>query len=127
MTDGDKVSGTLIGESLRVGAVLDGVTLTVKRIWREDAGDQAVGQPERWTFIEFEAPLAEAPRLVESLSETLESEGGWYCDLRSDLETYVVFSGRSFRYARGDESARHQVEEYARSVGVPEHELDWPV
>jgi hypothetical protein len=42
-------------------------------------------------------------------------------------ETFVVFSGRIFRYRRGDQTARTAVEAHARSVGVPESELDWPV
>ena len=31
-----------------------------------------------------------------------------------------------FRYPRGDRAARAQAEEYGRSVGVPEAQLDWP-
>ena len=56
----------------------------------------------------------------------LERTGGWYCDFRNDTETFVVFAGRTFHY-RGDEPGRAAVAEYARSVGVPEEQLDWPV
>ena len=38
---------------------------------------------------------------------------------------FVVFSGRIFRYRRGDETERAKVADYARSVGVPEQQLDW--
>jgi hypothetical protein len=31
-----------------------------------------------------------------------------------------------FRYTRGDRSARAEVEAHARSVGVPEAQVDWP-
>jgi hypothetical protein len=37
----------------------------------------------------------------------------------------VVFSGRIFRYRRGDKSERAKVEEHARAVGVPDEQLDW--
>jgi hypothetical protein len=37
----------------------------------------------------------------------------------------VVFSGRIFRYRRGDRSERAKVEAYARSIGVPDEQLDW--
>jgi hypothetical protein len=40
-------------------------------------------------------------------------------------ETFVVYAGRVFRYASGDKAARAGAEEYGRSVGVPEPQLDW--
>ncbi len=38
----------------------------------------------------------------------------------------VVFHGRVFKYPTGDSTRRAEVEGYARSVGVPEAQLDWP-
>ena len=121
------INGTLIGESVRVGAALEGVLLTVEKIYRADAGDQAAGQPLTWTFIEFAIPDDRAEALAEALSRALEPQFGWYCDFRSHDKTFVVFSQRIFRYPRGNQAARAEVEAYARSVGVPESELDWPV
>jgi hypothetical protein len=118
-------SGNLLGESVRVGACLEGVALKVSKVYRVDAGDEAAGQPRTWTFIEFEVPDHEAERLAKGLSEVLDPAHGWYCDFRTPEETFVVFSGREFRYRRGDRTARAEVEDYARSVGVPESQLDW--
>ncbi len=120
------VTGALIAESLRNGASLEGVTLTVTRIAREEAGDTDAGQPRTWTFIEFAAAAADADRLADTLSRVLDERLGWYCDFRSLTETFVVFSGRVFRYPRGDADRRREVEEHGRSVGVPESQLDWP-
>jgi hypothetical protein len=78
-----------------------------------------------WTFIEFEIPDDEAERLANGLSEVLDPAHGWYCEFRTSDETFVVFSGRQFRYRRGDRSGRIEVEIYGRSVGVPESQLDW--
>lgn len=119
--------GTLIAESLRVGAVLDDVTLTTTKISRVDVGDVDAGQPKTWTFIEFEVRDEDAERLVDWLEHSLQQPGGWYCDFRSNDETIVVFAGRTFRYRRGDESRRAAAVEYGRSAGVPEAQLDWPV
>jgi hypothetical protein len=119
------VQGSLIGESLRVGGALEGVPLTVRKVTRADCGDEQAGQPRFWTFIDFEAPTAAAASLAEALSGVLDASLGWYCDFRSADETFVVFAGRVFRYARGDRAARAAAEEYARSVGVPEPQLDW--
>jgi len=100
------LDGTLIAESLRVGSVLEGLALTVAKISRSDLGDVAAGQPRTWTFVEFDAADEDAERLANALERVLERAGGWYCDFRSEQETFVVFAGRTFRYPRGDESGR---------------------
>jgi hypothetical protein len=120
------IAGVLIAESLRTGARLEGVTLTVRRIARDDDGDTDAGQPLTWTFIEFEAPLDEAEELAVALSRVLDKRLGWYCDFRSPTETFVVFAERVFRYRRGDKGGRSEAEAHARSMGVPESQLDWP-
>jgi hypothetical protein len=120
------IAGVLIAESLRTGARLEGVTLMVRRITREDDGDTDAGQPLTWTFIEFEAALEEADRLAVALSRALDKKLGWYCDFRSPTETFVVFAERVFRYPRGDRVGRSEAEAHARSMGVPESQLDWP-
>jgi hypothetical protein len=82
-------------------------------------------QPPRWTLMWFEAADADAERLAEALTDALEAKGGWYADFYSDTDVTVVFSGRIFRYRRGDNNERAKVEDYARSVGVPDEQLDW--
>ncbi len=121
------LTGTLIAESLRVGGTLDGIALHDMRISRADVGDVEAGQPRTWTFLEFEVSDDETQRLAEALQEALDAVGGWYCDFRSADETFVVFCGRIFRYPRGDTTRRAEAEEYGRSVGVPEAQLDWPI
>jgi hypothetical protein len=119
--------GTLIAESLRVGAVLDDVALAATKISRADVGDVDAGQPKTWTFIEFEVRDEDAERLVDWLEHSLQQPGGWYCDFRSDDETFVVFTGGTFRYRCGDESGRAAAVESGRSAGVLEAQFDWPV
>ena len=120
------IAGGLIAESLRIGAVLDGVPLTVERISRADVGDVEAGQPRTWTFLDFQAADEDADRLADLLKDALDANGGWYCDFRTEDTTFVVFSGRIFRYPRGDPTGRAQAEAHARSVGVPEPQIDWP-
>ena len=121
------IEGTLIAESIRVGAELDGVRLVTRKISRSAAGDAAVGQPELWTLIEFEAEEPDAGLLADALAKVLDRQYGWYTDFRTPDETFVVYSGRVFRYPRGDSPGRAEAMAYGRSVGVPEHQLDWPV
>ena len=116
--------GVLLAESLRVGASLNELNLTVTKLSREDIGDLSAGQPRTWTLIHFSVPATRAQALATWLVEALD-EGGWYCDFRTPDETFVVFAGRKFRYPRGDRRGREQAAEYARSVGVPEAQIDW--
>jgi hypothetical protein len=120
------VEGTLIAESIRVGAELGGVRLVVRTIRRAAAGDAAAGQPELWTFIEFEAEEHDAGILARALADALDQQYGWYTDFRTPDETFVVYSGRVFRYSRGDDAGRAEAAAYGRSLGVPENQLDWP-
>jgi hypothetical protein len=79
-----------------------------------------------WTFIEFEVDDQVVAALADSLSRSIDPSAGWYCDFRDDEETFVVFAGRVFRYSRGESEGRSEAESYARSVGVPAAQLDWP-
>jgi hypothetical protein len=121
------VIGTLIAESLRVNSVIEGVTLEVTKVSCSDVGDVAAGQPRTWTFIEFAVADGEVDDLARSLERALDPDGGWYCDFRSDDETFVVFADRTFRYPRGDARGRAAAAAYGRSMGVPESQLDWPL
>jgi hypothetical protein len=120
------ITGTLIAESLRVGAELGGVRLVVGKVRRADQGDTGAGQPEVWTLIEFEADEADAGALAAAFSEVLDQPGGWYVDFRTPAETFVVYARRVFRYPRGDASGRAEAAAYGRAVGVPGDQLDWP-
>jgi hypothetical protein len=118
------LTGVLISESLRDGGELR-VPLECTRIWRSGATGATGAQPETWTLMEFRAPREEAERLAEALAGCLLAEGGWYTDFHTPDESFVVFADRIFRYPRGDTAGRAEAERYARSVGVPESQLDW--
>jgi len=117
-------TGALIVESLRVGTVLSGVTLQVSKVSRADLGDTSAGQPLTWTFVHFDIADDDAEQLAAQLEQALEP-GPWYCDFHSGTDTFVVFAGRTFCYPRGDHAGRAVAADHARSVGVPEAQIDW--
>lgn len=120
------LNGTLLAESLRVGAELTLPGLRLTRVSRADVSASARStQPSVWTFLEFEAEDELAAPLAEALAGVLLAEGGWYGDFRVGGDHVVVFAGRIFRYRRGDADARAEVVVYGASVGVPAHQLDW--
>lgn len=116
--------GTLVGESLRAGATLEGMPLRLYRVTAVEVFDPAPGQPPRWTLLEFGAEDAEAPNLAAALARCLD-EGPWYASFATLEDAFVVFADRVFRYRRGDRSGRARAAQYARTMGVPAAQLDW--
>jgi hypothetical protein len=122
-------TGTLIAESLRVGASLD-VPLAVRAVERVaptnlSERQRAAGLPERWTLLHFEVDDAEAERLADALAPALD-DVGWYVDFHTAEESFVVFAGRVCRYARDDTEGRAAAEAAARERDVPDEQIDWP-
>ena len=121
------VKGTLLAESLKVGAELNVPGLRLTRVARRDLwASVSAAQPPVWTFLEFEADDDVAGPLAESLAGALLADGGWYADFSAADDHIVVFSGQVFRYQRGDLDGRKQAMDYGRAMGVPDHQLDWP-
>lgn len=118
------LAGALIIESLRVGVVLDDLGLVVRRLSRAAPTHVTPEQPAVWTLLEFHSDTADPDQLAESLSRALDSPG-WYANLDSDGQVYVVFPGRVFRYSRDDDARHEEALAYARSVGVPKEQCDW--
>jgi hypothetical protein len=78
------------------------------------------------TFIDFEAGDADADPIASALAGALEPEGAWCADFRAGTDHVVVFANRVFRYRSGDTAGRAGAVAYGRTVGVPDHQLDWP-
>lgn len=117
-------TGYVIAESIRVGAHVDGLPLTLTSIERYPIENPAAGQPSAWTMIHFAFPDHAAERLAEVLAGALD-QPGWYANFDSRGDTFVIFPGRVVRYRRGDPEARAEAEAHARALGIPESQLDW--
>jgi hypothetical protein len=121
------VEGTLLAESLKIGAELSVAGLRLMRVSRRDvSASVSATQPPVWTFLEFEADDVMAGPLAEALARSLLAEGGWYADFRAADDHVIVFAGKIFRYQRGDQDGRAEAMDYGRAMRVPEHQLDWP-
>ncbi|WP_055617416.1 hypothetical protein [Streptomyces phaeochromogenes] len=119
------LEGVLIAESLRAGAQLTGIPLRITKLTRVEMTDPGQDQPRLWTLLDFAADELEAERLADQLASSLSSTGGWYTDFHTSRETFVVFADKVFRYPRGHAEGRREAQDYGRSVGVPEQQLDW--
>jgi hypothetical protein len=76
--------------------------------------------------MDFTCGDEDADRLAAELADGL-AAGKWYADYSTDTVKYVVFALRIFRFLRADDRGRSEAIAHARSVGVPEAQLDWPV
>jgi hypothetical protein len=119
------LSGTLIAESIQVGAELRVDGLAVTRIFRKDFPDEPPGMPTTWTCIEFQAADERADELAGQLAGVLVAEGGWYADFGVGDDHVVVFARKVFRYPKGDAAGRAEATRYGLSVGCPADQLDW--
>ncbi|MEU9171243.1 hypothetical protein AB0D34_26150 [Streptomyces sp. NPDC048420] len=119
------ISGYVIGESLRPGAVFEPRGLRLRKVGRVEIDGAADAQPAVWTLVEWESDGDDVGALADALAEALEPELGWYADFVAGDERVVVFAGKVFRYRRGDAAGRAEAVAYGRSVGTPEHQLDW--
>jgi len=119
------VRGYIIVEGIRLGSWLENLKLSLIRIERSEFRNPGPDQPAVWTTVHFES--SEYPeRLATALSEALDDNPSrWYTDFATDLEKFVIFPKRVFRYPIGDLARRAEAQEYARSIGVPQWQVDW--
>lgn len=93
------ITGYVLGESLRPGAVFAPHGLRIRKVERVDNSASATaGQPGAWTFIEWETDddSASGP-IAEALAAALEPTHGWYADFTVGDERVVVFARKATR------------------------------
>jgi len=119
------LEGVLIAESLRAGAQLTGIPLQITKLTRVEMTNPGEDQPRLWTLLDFAAEETEAQQLADQLASCLSSTGGWYSDFHTSNDTFVIFANKVIRYPRGQAEGRRAAQDYGRSVGIPEQQLDW--
>ena len=96
------IAGYVLAESIRLGARLEGLPLTLTTIERYPVKDTTPDEPSVWTTIAFEFAEEDVERVADALAEVLDEHGGWYTDFTAGGEKFVIFARRIFRYAAGD-------------------------
>ncbi|WP_067672021.1 hypothetical protein [Nocardia miyunensis] len=123
--DIDRATGVLIAESLQLGSTLIDLDIVLTKITRLALEQPAAGQPPIWTLIEFSIAAANAEILADRIAEALDT-GPWYVEFHTHTETFIIFRTRTFRFPRGDQNATRAATTHARTLGIPDHQLDWP-
>jgi hypothetical protein len=119
------IRGYIIVEGIRTGSWMENLKLTLIRIERSPFRNPGPDQPKVWTTVHFET-TEDPERLATALSEALDDNPSrWYTDFATDREKFVIFPKRIFRYRIGDKNRRAEAQEYARSIGIPQWQVDW--
>lgn len=114
--------GLLIKESLSDQGILDSLKITKEETW--DIDDALPGQPKVWHMAWFEIADEVIDQVVEKLSQSLD-DGKWYLDVSSDHLMYIIYKDKVFKYQKGYLAGRKLAEDYGRSLGISEKQLDW--
>jgi hypothetical protein len=114
--------GVLIKESLEDETILEQINVTSSTDF--DQPEPSPDQPSHWTLMWFEGSDSEADSVAESLSRALKPRG-WYVDFSTSTHKFVVLPGKVFKYRLGDKDGEAAAKEFARTVGVPDRQLDW--
>ncbi len=116
-----KFKGLLLKESLKDKSILEELEITKTDVW--NISNAADYQPKVWTAIYFEGEVNRADEVAEKLSYSLKPK--WYANFSVDNKEYVIFPEKIFKYNKGDKEKRKEAEDYGRSLGIPESQLDW--
>lgn len=117
-----KFIGLLLKESLTDESVLDLVTILKIEKWDTDNASSL--QPKIWTAIRFEGEENNLDKFVDKLSKSLKPKA-WYITIKFGGKEYVVFPNKIFSYVVGDKKTKSEAQVFARSIEVPESQLDW--
>jgi len=112
----------LLQESLEDLSVLERLNVTKVETW--EPGELGKPAGPIWTATYFEGDEAEADETAALISRAMK-DLYWYANIHLPVDEIVIFARRVFRYRRGDADARRAPEDYARLLGVPEHQIDW--
>jgi hypothetical protein len=116
-----KFKGILLKESLKDESVLEILEIVKTETW--NVKNTADYQPDVWTAVYFEGEAGKADETAERLSGALKSR--WYINFSVNNKVYMMFPERVFKYKKGDKKEREKIKDYARSLNIPESQLDW--
>lgn len=116
-----KFKGLLLKESLKNEDILNEIEITKIDTW--NVSNTADYQPKVWTAIYFEGEGEKADEMAEKFSDSLKPK--WYANFSVGDKVYVIYPGKVFKYDKGDIQKKKEAEDYGKSLGIPESQLDW--
>jgi hypothetical protein len=117
-----KYTGTLVLESLVSDSVLNFVNVKTRET--AELVDALADQPKTVTVITFEAGDDMVLAVAEEISRNLAS-GHWYADIGHEFEKIIIFHNKVVRFTPKETEKRQKAFDYARSLGIPESQIDF--
>lgn len=117
-------TGLILKESLESTDFLmdDRIKITKEESW--NVGKRAVDwQPKVWTAIYVEGSAEDIEDVAKIVSTSILDK--WYANLSDSTTEYVIFHRKIFSYAKRESDKKQEARNYGKSIGVPEHQLDW--
>ena len=116
--------GVIIEESLENRDVLKMVRILETKV-EEITERHRTPWLKQWTLDTVEIPEANAEKIAEVISHSLEAEHPWYADFKNATMHYIIFRNKVFRANRNSEEEYRAAKEYGISLGIPEHQVDF--
>jgi hypothetical protein len=117
-------TGLIVKESLKNHRILEDKDIKVLRIEEWVLGERAADfQPATWTAIYIEGSEENIEQVSKKISKVMLKR--WYANLSNDLTEFVIFHNKIFKHKRGDKEDAQKAIKYGKSIGIPEHQLDW--
>jgi hypothetical protein len=117
-------TGLIIKESLASDTVLTELGFQIVKTEEWHIGERTADfQPSTWNAIFVEGFEEKIDEIASKLSQTILPK--WYANISDATTEYVIFHGQVFSHRKGDKADAAEAIEYGRSVGIPEHQLDW--
>jgi hypothetical protein len=117
-----KYTGTIIAESLLSDAVFNFVDIKARET--AELTDPTTDQPKSVTVISFEVGDDMAAAVADEVSRTMLA-GSWYADISHEYERIIIFRNKVVRFAPKETEKRQKAFDYAKSLGIPESQIDF--
>lgn len=118
--------GIIIEESLENKDVLKDVQILKTEVFSVEEKDNTPWVLQ-WTLHTVEIPEEKIDAVVEIISNAIDHEHAhaWYADFENDTFHYIVFHEKIFKVEKVHKEKYAAVKEYGKSLGIPEHQLDF--
>ena len=117
-------TGLIIKESLSSDTILTDPGLKIVKTEQWDINERvAAFQPANWSAIFIEGSEEKIDDIASKLAQVILPK--WYANISDATTEYVIFHGKIFHHRKGDEADAAEAIRYGRSIGIPEHQLDW--
>lgn len=119
--------GVIIEESLIDKDVLKHIKIISTKVEQVTEKHQTP-HLQQWTLHSFEIVESAAEKIAEALSQSLRAgtaHDTWYADFKNETYHVIVFPNKVFKVDRRQPEEYAAVVKYGRSLGIPEHQLDF--